>query len=461
MNILRPALLPDETAHSYLGRIMRLNGWSDPKEALREIGVWSTDKNGSTPKPVPVDALARVAGLELTQFVRHHTLLGHKRAFAAELDRPTLVHGSPEAREVLRVTGLYTAREGSYFCERCAAEDVAFHGVSYWRRAHQLPGTCWCCKHNWPLSFNRDDNAMHNPPTAFLGKCSTLDGEWVNGLRQNPWISRFLSIIADLVDGISPLSETGVARMLSDRAASQGWHTGAGAAKLPHIVSLLVQRFDTVWLETVIPDVAANRSLGPCGTSIDRALKGGRRHRVNASTYVGLATVLFDTTSEAMAALASAGAPGREEGTRLEGWSPAEDELRQAYVDAKGDLVAAAAAMGVGRERLRRRLQRSGLPGLGGYNQGGIRAVAHAFLVEGAPLISACEKGGLSLSEFEHFLRSVATPLRSAMASMEARPQRAPRSRGNRRRFNEAIPPQRGAAHGIEISALNGAVLVV
>ncbi|HML80615.1 MAG TPA: TniQ family protein [Thiomonas arsenitoxydans] len=438
MNILRPAVLPDEFALGYHGRVMRLNGWLGPKEAARQLALWAGAVGSGKSNPAVVEFLAQVAGLAPTQFVRRHSLLGFKRAFAAEKESPALAHGAPESRETLRMTGMQTARDGSFFCRQCVREDLDFHGFSYWRRTHQLPGVFWCDKHGCALCYSDATDGLLRSPAEFNARCTAVDEAWVARLQGNPLIARFLAICTELADAPAPLDERDVSSLLRKRAANAGWHVGRGTARRPHLTALLRERFDASWLATVVPDIGASDRARPLSISVDRALLG-KRLRVSPAVYAAMLAALFGSADEAIYALHSSRAASPVADPGGTDWPRDIDSLRRIYVAHRGDATAIGAAMRTSRGNVGRRLKAMGLPSLGSPAQCRLRDAAWAFLVDGESLLTASQNANIPVDELEQLLRLAAAPLQSALGEMQE-----PRGRSNRSasvRYKPARPP--------------------
>lgn len=202
--LIRPLPLPDELDLGYLGFVMRLNGLDSPK-ALDELARrWADCPETSCREVSRLELLSRIAGLSTRDFVMRHTTLPLRRGITSYL--PYLPHGSEEGRDMLWSTGMRLARTGAYFCEHCAREDVQFHGRSYWRRAHQIPGLLWCQKHLTPLSFIDNRAAFLRAPSNLIGKCQEVDAVWCEKVMANETIARFLAVCDGLMDHPQPFS---------------------------------------------------------------------------------------------------------------------------------------------------------------------------------------------------------------------------------------------------------------
>lgn len=148
---LRLATLPDELSQGYAGRLARVNGFgsSEALEAQLKVSFRSAP---DTPVPfvAKVELHAAMAGMPLKSYVQAHSMLAiwGIRSGADQAD-----NSETAERQRLLIHGTRTSRSAAYFCAECAKADVAFHGMSYWRREHQIPGAYGCSKHGVPLNF--------------------------------------------------------------------------------------------------------------------------------------------------------------------------------------------------------------------------------------------------------------------------------------------------------------------
>ena len=126
---------------------------------------------------------------------------------------------------------LRDSRPGAYLCTQCVQEDIGFHGMSYWRREHQLPGLYSCTKHSQPLGYVDAPNAFLQPPSTFYDSHHVVDSRWVAKLERSGPVQRYLSIAADLLARAKPLDERDVSRSAKARAAQLDLHTGRGVVE--------------------------------------------------------------------------------------------------------------------------------------------------------------------------------------------------------------------------------------
>ncbi len=387
---------------------------------------------------------------------RDNTLFPYIRAFGAKPGPSEAKPGWNQDREVLRMTALRVERPGCYFCARCVREDLSFHGVSYWRRPHQLPGTVWCEKHGCALCYSAAHEAFLRSPAEVQSDCTLIDDAWVQALQGNPRILQFHAIASELVDSRSPRDERVASRLLRQRAAAAGWHIGRGAVSRPHIVSLLQRQFDVRWIAEVIPDIHLDpHVVGGTGTSVGRALLG-KRLWVNAAVYVALLSVLFDTADGAMRALDAADDAEEPEVKRHEAEATDPRILRSAYASTGGDVRAVAEMLGQHPDRVRRSLLAMGLPGLGSPAHGPRNVAVEAFLFGGLSISQASRQAGVDVQEIEDLLRRAVTPFVSALKEM-GRGKTSPRRRTVKHKAEP--PPGRQREHDEgEGAAMNEAI---
>lgn len=423
--ITRPLPLPDELDRGYLGRVTRLNGFKDEKQCAAELSVW-TGLAEQHERAVPCAMLlSRVAGMRTEDFARRHTTLPLRRGITSYV--PTLAHGCESNDTILRNSGMRLARPGAYFCRACAEADQGFHGMSYWRREHQIPGALWCSKHDAPLSYVEDDRAFLEAPSAHFEQCHTVDDGLVEASAANLAVRRFLEICEGLLDRTAPIDVKDVASVLAGRARSRGLQTWAGKASAPLLSDLVADSFDAGWLAIVFPDLGKKRK----GELLNR-LDGVLYLRTSASStvaYVLAATVLFDSADEALQALQSIGHQEEAAPMRKRSSSRPDDEiLRAAYVEMGGGHAAVAKLLTANYGAVSPRLDAMGLPKLISNGRGRVGAALRAFLLEGRSTADSAAIGGLSVDELESSIRTACAQFVQTLVLIESQEQSAKRT---------------------------------
>jgi hypothetical protein len=436
--ITRPKPLPDELDRGYLGRVMRLNGFRTEKECVAELSAWS-GLSGLHERSVPIATLlSRVSGLETQAFVQRHTTLPFRRGITSYM--PTLTHGCESNDTILRNSGMRLARPGAYFCRECAEADQVFHGVSYWRREHQIPGALCCSKHGSPLSYVEDEQAFLKAPAAFFKQCHTVDYGLAEASQASSAVCRYLEICAGLLDRAAPLDVKDVVRVLAGRARSLGLQTWGGKAAGPLLSDLVADTLDSSWLGVVLPDLVT-KSRGELLNRLDGVLYL-RTAASSTVAYVLAASVLFDSADEALSALQSAvrDAPSRR---NLAPDRPSDEALREAYVATGGGHAAVAKFLNANYGAVSPRLETMGLPKLLSRGKDGTRVALRAFLLEGRSMSESASIGGISELELASAVRTACVSFVPTLEQIEAQATTATRRSFLRTR---QIPPHQVAS---------------
>ena len=195
--LVRPSPLPDELDRGYLGRVMRINGFSSEKDAIecmvRMFGLEHLTQHERS----RLELLALMAGQSSEHFAQRHSTVPVRRAITSFL--PDLPHGSLTRRTLLSVSGLTSMRPGAYLCRSCVAADLkSRRGISYWRREHQIPGLLWCPQHQHALGYVDSEEAFLMSPAHCVEDADLLPESWVVQYQSNTGIARFLEIVSGL-----------------------------------------------------------------------------------------------------------------------------------------------------------------------------------------------------------------------------------------------------------------------
>ena len=294
--LLRPAPLPDELDHGYLGRIIRINGFKYEKDAVAEtVRMFDLGRIPKWERSLS-ESLSLVAGQSLEEFVMEHSLIPIRRAIAANY--ADLPHGSPTRRAFLRFFGKRTARPSAFFCRACVSADVEFHGVSYWRREHQLPGHFWCPKHSTPLMFMKEKEAFLQAPSKYSSLALTVPHECFGDALNNSCVGKFMGIMSGLMERERPMHVKYVTLALRTQAASRGLQTYVGLARKPLLSDLILDSYPRNWLGNVLPDLV-KKTPGQILKSVDGVL-AQQDSLWSVSSYVAAAAVLYGSADEAL-----------------------------------------------------------------------------------------------------------------------------------------------------------------
>lgn len=411
--LIRPAPFPDEFAAGYLGRIIQLNGWRDQKQAAENLQQWTGNSGSSLHKVTYVQMLAEVADIPTNQFVNSHTLLPLRGAVAN--GEKHLGGNWSESTGLLWGFGLRTIKPGFYLCPNCVNEDLDFHGVSYWRREHQVPGRFMCSKHAIPLCLVNDGLAYLSTPSQSLQQATLVDEKWVMSLNGNLLIDRFLSICDSLLAVKQPMDEMHVSRRATLEAAKQGLHTGRGRNTKPLLSDKLHESFDERWLAAVMPGMV-EKKIGKYWLPLDAVLRG-KRSGCSTLSYVLAYTLLFEDSDAAVNVM--------RDQSSIDWGKPIKnkevlnvDKLKEKYVQFQGNHQKVAIDLGMDLSRVSYALSNAGLPRLGALNAGKLFLVMNDVLFEGATLQQACQMHGVNPEYARRAILVGLRPLRDAIEEM-------------------------------------------
>lgn len=229
-----PEVLPDEFLPGYAGRVARSNA-INLRELWRQL---SSRANALSPTPAVksrTQILATVLQVEADSLAREHTALPIIRV----LRRPHtgLRHADPDDARTLRLCEFNLPARAPYLCSRCVIEDLAYWGLSYWRRTHQIRGILNCPKHGIALKLAHRAGCLDTFPEE--GSAATTQHPPVERQIQE----RYAQVVAGLLELQQALpADQALYRLhLSCQAACEGsWHHNRKRAPLwNHIRSTL------------------------------------------------------------------------------------------------------------------------------------------------------------------------------------------------------------------------------
>ncbi len=343
--IIRPQPFPDELDRGYLGRVMHRNGKDSQKDIEKLICIWLGEPQTKTRRQLPlVELLSKVAGLELAKFVRQHTTLPLRRSISSY--QTDLAHGSELNRSLLSNSGMRMARPGAYFCKECVNEDQDFHKESYWRRTHQIPGQLCCYKHGISLNYVSNEDAFLLPPSKYLDQCQSIDPIWVDEVKQNIYIQKYLEISSGLMDSTMPIDVKNIVSAMCTQASLCGYQTSRKDVNDARLSDAVVAAFGRKWLATLIPRLAIKVEGEPL-SQMDGVLYL-KKAASSYVVYVLASALLFDSADAALNALNALNPliTSQKSGTKIPHKAVDQAELIEAYIQAKGKHITAAKLLG-------------------------------------------------------------------------------------------------------------------
>lgn len=422
--LIRPLPFPDELDEGYAGYVMRLNGMGSMKDLNRLMREWAGCQDKSWREVSRLEVISKVANLSVMDFVLHHTTLPLRRGITSyQADLP---HGSERNKKIWWSAAMREARTGAFFCQCCAREDLDFHGRSYWRRSHQVPGQLICQKHGIPLSFCRNSSAFHQAPSSWIGNCESVDAMWAQEVTANETIARYLAICDGLMDRNQPFAVNHVRSVLFRKGASMGLQTNGGKVKAPLLSDIVIEQCGRQWLALVVPDLAEKPEKKPLSK-----LDGVFYLTTSASTtfaYVLACAALFESADEAINALASP-LPITEKVRERKTIEIDPDALVSAYISVGGSYAKTAKQLGIAFTSVANRLSVLGYPNMLQTGSKSTHKALTALLEEGCSFQRSAELGGISETELVEALRIMsAVPMKALSKSATDRRKGSRRS---------------------------------
>ena len=369
---------------------------------------------GSDCREVPrAILLAKIAGMPVTEFVSQHSFVPLRRAIT--WFHPEAKHGCDSILPLLWSGPMHLPRDGAYFCGHCVAEDIEFHGMSYWRRSHQIPGVFWCTKHRTPLSHLESDSAFSRPPSAFLNMAIPVFREWVEELMGNAYLQRYAEVCSCLMERDRPFDVAVVSHVLKEEARAQGFQASGRPVKRPLLSDKAIKEIGRKWLATVVPAVVEK----PDG-EISHQVDGVCYLKKSSSSVVAYALVcalLYSSADEAINALA--GMRPQDLGARRKRKADLPtDELVNAYIQSCGNYALAAERFDCVYQTVASRYVTLGLPNFSGKRGARLFDSAVAFFVDEKSWTDSIAAGCITPQQMENMVRCSGGGLGAALRAI-------------------------------------------
>lgn len=418
--LVRPSPMPEELDRGYLGRVMRVNGLLTEKDTMVKIARMFGMEHCSSQERSCLELLSLMAGQTLEQFAQRHSTIPLRRAITSYW--PDLPHGSPTRRSLLRTSGMVTAYRGAYFCAKCVSADLWFHGISYWRRDHQIPGQLWCPKHLNPLNYV-EEAAFIQPPSKYLEEAETVPKGWVDVAMKHTLVNRVLDIVSGLMVRTAPLDVKHVALALRKQAATLGLQTNGGQAKKPLLSDLIQDSFPSQWLSTVFPALII-KAEGKLLNQVDGVLFM-QKSSSSVWPYILAASVLYKSADQALNGLFDASKEFAEAPKRQKFLKSKIDNkgLIAIYVECRGRYADVAKLLAIPLHQVKAMLSYAGLPNLvsTSTNSRCTFDAVDAFYRQGKSFHDSAAIGRLNSSEMDKLIRGSGPNLTVALKAMAAR----------------------------------------
>ena len=405
-DLVVPQPLPHEIEAGYAGRTARLNGYSSVRALYKHLKARSVSV-GDAPGTGNIELLARMCEMSTQAFVVGHTLLPANRAIASYMhDMP---HGAPGSETLIRKSGTRVVSSVWRSCRACAAEDVGFHGVAYWRRDHQLAGIVFCSKHGQRLAVDDNKAAVFDAPTDIeMGgepASSTCDA------NSRAVMDRFADISYALLERSRPFELRVVLAALAEQARALKFRRsvrGRDRKLSDHALATLPHS----WLKQMFSLEPPTRPGQTPITAVDAVLTASTPSAQEA--FVLAAALLFETADDALTHILRkerVGVPRRAEPVarrRKDVWD--RTRVENIYVRHKGSRAAVAREMGIGLRTARVKFAALGLPNFRKGKKSDKLAEGFIEFVEGGDLSEICARRALEPATLLDMVRVCAMP---------------------------------------------------
>lgn len=353
-----PELMPDEFVLGYRARIGRVNGISDKAKlsnSLRNVFENQVDSKNETSL---VEKLATLSKVSMQNFIKFHTLIPLQTAVTSKNNRKC------DLNKRLSALGPRLMRQDIQCCEHCISEDMEFHGFSYWRRNHQLPGIDWCQKHAKPL-IQLEPNLSYfiDSPSNIIKEHSYTVAD--TSFHEHPIITRFEEYLGLFLDMHAPLSHEVVTRYLSNRAKSLNLRVSQnGNRKL--LSDLCIELIPKSWLFMHFPTFNT-KVQNKFDNVIDAACMPGGMAFNSLRYILGLA-VFAKPEEESQSIILELQSSQQIRSPKIIK-SKNRKPIQAAYVESKGNLRKMALSLRKDYTSLSETARRAGMPSLQNFNQ--------------------------------------------------------------------------------------------
>jgi hypothetical protein len=374
---------------------MRWNGVNSQERFLNMVASGFGSEKKSRYEASPIELLAKVAHLDVSKFARLHTTLPLRRGIVYL--KSNVPHGSQTERSLLWSTGIRVSRDGSYYCKDCVNEDQWFHGYSYWRREHQIPGLLWCQKHLTPLNFVEDTTAFISSPTEHATQSQSHPVELVKTALANSFIKRYLEICSGIMERDTPINGKQVSLALRAKAVELGFRTGNARKSMPLLSDAVISAFGRPWLDGVLPSLSC-KPEGDLLRQFDNVLSLDKR-ACKVCAYILASAVMFESSDGALNALTNKFVvkPTKRE--------THDSKMVEAYISQHGNYAMTTATLFMNKDHAMRRLRAMNLPNiLEPVAPNTVRAVV-AFFHEGLSFSESALKAGVNQESLEYIIR--------------------------------------------------------
>jgi len=408
-----PEIMPAELSAGYLIRLSKINGYPNKKITIEKLRKKFMHMEDNTSIPISI-LLSRSLGISTEQFCRFHTILPALRSVTSHL--PYIRHGDLTQPQLIKTNTNFLFKNEYKACSKCAQEDVEYHGFSYYRREHQLPGFDFCSKHNQNLVhsayeyyFNPNEiNPIQSDDS--LKHCTDEFGHEV--------ILRYRTILDAFANADKPIPQLHILDLLQSRARNHGVFWSPKAKNKNMLSDLVINNFPVNWLEGI--NIKANKkNIRTFFPSIDSLLTTSNKLSCGY-LYALVLSVLYDNAEDALNAaydcITKTPRVTKSKSIIDEVWS--DQNIRRLYVDSRGNAKTIATKLGMDHQTVTEKLNKKGMLALGKTHKKA--RLAFIDFQGGMGLMESCLKHRLELRTLEHMLRISSSVQAEALRSINA-----------------------------------------
>lgn len=410
MNI--PKLYPDEYIIGWRGRIRFFNHLPTSIQTISELREFY-DRNHSDislkkRRTSKIFILSKFSGMPLKDFLQQHTLF----PFSHPFDNISEKEKSEETfQEYLSNSTKRICKQGAWYCASCISQDQQEHGISYWRRSHQLLGVDWCFKHRSKLrrtaeaafEFEPKLATLHNevfipPGPEFLDEAESV-------------IQRYAAISEVLLTRPNMLKLETTASLIEFRFLAQQYIENEITGR--NIYDKFKEEIPDFWIDRFT-------ELNISSTSFDifnfRKLFAHNGVVQYTEHYIIALSLLFNSSATAITQIYHPHDLEFLSETPLRDVIPNPwwgKQILNQYSHSKGCHNTFAETHGMDIDAVTATLKQHGLPDVGSVERATMRALVDFF--NGQPLHNVCANRSANISDVEEILRLASCRLFSAL----------------------------------------------
>lgn len=404
-----PEIMPDELGIGYLIRLSKINGYQNKKitiEKMRKKFMRTEDNVGISISIL----LSRALGISTEQFCRFHTILPALRSVTSHL--PYIRHGDISQPQLIKTNTNFLFKNEFKACSKCVHEDIEYHGFSYYRREHQLPGFDFCSKHSQKLVRSAYENYV-NPDEINLIQSDDSSNHCADEFCHEA-ILRYRTILDAFANAETPIPQLHILDLLQSRARAHGLFWTQRAKNKNMLSDLVIYNFPVDWLEGF--NIKANKkNIRTFFPSIDSLLTTSNKLSCGY-LYALVLSVLYDNAEDALNAsydCITKSPRAVKTCVRI-----SDKDLNKIYVESRGNACVIASKLGLDHKSVSEKLNKKGMLALGKTNKKA--QLSFIDFQGGMGLMESCLKHGVELRALEQMLRISSSVQAEALRSIDA-----------------------------------------